>query len=897
MSDRAGAAGACTATAAAWCRWCRTWSTTPPSSWASRSSRSSRSGARRGGPLPVFFVRDNGVGIAPRHQERVFRLFDKLDAGERGHGRRARAREAHRRAAWRARLGRIARRGRWRQLLLHAACQGRTALESTGSAGVQRAMRPSVPTLPCAAARALVVLAVLGPHAAAGERPHATPDFERDVRPILAANCVSCHGPRQQESLLRLDTRGQALKGGMSGSVIVPGKQPGEPARPAPRRPGVRPACPTRSRRSPADRDRAHRGLDRRRARGRGRRAGRGPRAGQAALGLREAAPAGAARGARRGLGAQPDRRLRARAAREGGPRALARGLARDAPPPAEPRPHRPAADARGDRRVPRRHRAPDAYETLVDRLLASPHYGERWARPWLDLARYADTNGYEKDQRRTAWKYRDWVIDALNRDMPFDQFTIEQIAGDMLPDATRRAADRHRLPPQHACSTRRAASTSRSPASRRSSTASTRPAPSGSARTLACAQCHNHKYDPFSQKDYYRLLAFFDNGEYAVHGQGEEVGDTLDRRAGARARDARAGAPARGAAARGRGARARAREPRRSTPSSRRSSGRSPGRAPRVRRRSRRCARGAERRRRCRDARRRLAARLGRARGQGHLHRHGPRARSPGITAFRLEALPDPSLPQQGPGRASSGAFVVTALSVTRRRAAPLRLARAARPTSTRSAGRRRSSSTPTPRRAGASTADDEAGPARTSSSSRSRARSAPPSDATVARSRSRSSSRRRPRASEPRPLPALRPRRASRPFARAAAAGRGAARPRRRRPPSARRSRRQALVAWFRPLAPSLDAARDRARARSRPSSTTMKVATALVHAGARRLRAAVHAAARTAAASRAPASASTRRAGRARRARRRPAAEPPRPRALARRATTTRSPRASP
>ena len=80
---------------------------------------------------------------------------------------------------------------------------------------------------------------------------------------------------------------------------------------------------------------------------------------------------------------------------------------------------------------------SPGRIRALVDRLLASPHYGERWARPWLDLARYADTNGYEKDNRRAIWKYRDWVIDALNRDMPFDQFTIEQIAGDMLPNAT----------------------------------------------------------------------------------------------------------------------------------------------------------------------------------------------------------------------------------------------------------------------------------------------------------------------------------------------------------------------------------------------------------------------------------------------------------------------------
>ena len=78
---------------------------------------------------------------------------------------------------------------------------------------------------------------------------------------------------------------------------------------------------------------------------------------------------------------------------------------------------------------------SPDAYEKVVDRLLASPHYGERWARPWLDLARYADTHGFEKDPRRSIWPYRDWVINALNKDMPFDQFTIEQIAGDLLPE------------------------------------------------------------------------------------------------------------------------------------------------------------------------------------------------------------------------------------------------------------------------------------------------------------------------------------------------------------------------------------------------------------------------------------------------------------------------------
>src|SRR5262249_5689322 len=80
----------------------------------------------------------------------------------------------------------------------------------------------------------------------------------------------------------------------------------------------------------------------------------------------------------------------------------------------------------------------PDAYERVVDRLLASPHYGERWGRHWLDLARYADSDGYEKDTGRPwAWRYRHWVLDALNRDLPYDQFVIEQLAGDLLSDAT----------------------------------------------------------------------------------------------------------------------------------------------------------------------------------------------------------------------------------------------------------------------------------------------------------------------------------------------------------------------------------------------------------------------------------------------------------------------------
>ena len=93
--------------------------------------------------------------------------------------------------------------------------------------------------------------------------------------------------------------------------------------------------------------------------------------------------------------------------------------------------------------------KSPNAYEKVVDRLLASPRYGERMAARWLDAARYADTNGYQYDGERVMWRWRDWVIDAFNRNQPFDQFTLEQIAGDMLPNADARPEDRHRLQPQ----------------------------------------------------------------------------------------------------------------------------------------------------------------------------------------------------------------------------------------------------------------------------------------------------------------------------------------------------------------------------------------------------------------------------------------------------------------
>ncbi len=157
--------------------------------------------------------------------------------------------------------------------------------------------------------------------------------------------------------------------------------------------------------------------------------------------------------------------------------------------------------------------RHPDAYERLVDQLLASPHYGERWARRWLDLARYADTNGYEKDRQRSIWPYRDWVIKAFNADMPFDQFTIAQIAGDMLPNPTPSqivATGFHR-------NTMLNEEGGIDPLEFRFYSMTDRMAVTGTiwmGLTVQCAQCHTHKYDPITTKDYYSVMACMDNTE-----------------------------------------------------------------------------------------------------------------------------------------------------------------------------------------------------------------------------------------------------------------------------------------------------------------------------------------------------------------------------------------------
>jgi hypothetical protein len=158
----------------------------------------------------------------------------------------------------------------------------------------------------------------------------------------------------------------------------------------------------------------------------------------------------------------------------------------------------------------------PDAYERLVDRLLASPHFGERWGRHWLDLGRFAESDGYENDNLRPdAWRWRDWVIASFNADQPYDAFTVEQLAGDLLPDATaaqKVATGLHR-------NTLWNSAASGDKEEFRTYAVKDRAETTGAAwlgLTLGCASCHSHKYDPVSIREYYSFYAFFNATDHA---------------------------------------------------------------------------------------------------------------------------------------------------------------------------------------------------------------------------------------------------------------------------------------------------------------------------------------------------------------------------------------------
>lgn len=153
-----------------------------------------------------------------------------------------------------------------------------------------------------------------------------------------------------------------------------------------------------------------------------------------------------------------------------------------------------------------------DVYSRMVDRLLASPHFGERWGRHWLDLARYADSDGYEKDSPRPyAYLYRDWVIQAINRDLPFDRFSLEQLAGDLLPEAS----EEQRIATGFHRNTLTNKEGGVDQEEFRCKATVDRTSTTGTiwlGLTIGCAECHNHKYDPISQRDFYQLYAFFND-------------------------------------------------------------------------------------------------------------------------------------------------------------------------------------------------------------------------------------------------------------------------------------------------------------------------------------------------------------------------------------------------
>ena len=165
---------------------------------------------------------------------------------------------------------------------------------------------------------------------------------------------------------------------------------------------------------------------------------------------------------------------------------------------------------------------SPKNYEAQVDRLLKSKHFGEKWASGWLDLARYADSNGYQHDDLRTMWPYRDWVIKALNDDMPFDRFTIEQLAGDLLPNPSTSqlvATGFHRNVPTNFSGGSKVSEV-------RANILHDRVATTGAVwlgLTLECCQCHDHKFDAISQQEYYQFYAYFNQAipEVAQKGKG----------------------------------------------------------------------------------------------------------------------------------------------------------------------------------------------------------------------------------------------------------------------------------------------------------------------------------------------------------------------------------------
>ena len=327
-------------------------------------------------------------------------------------------------------------------------------------------------------------------------------DFQRDVRPVLADNCFACHGPdsNARQADLRLDTREGAFADRGGYRLIVPGDAAGSKlfVRMSHPQEIARMPPPSAERYpSPEQVETVRRWID------------QGaewsahwayepplrpaiPETAETTRAINEVDAFVLARLQEEGLGL----------AAEADGRTLLRRLSFDLtglpPDPAD------VADFLGDA-------SPDAYEKQVDRLLESPHYGERMAMQWLDLARYADTHGFHIDGRRDMWQWRDWVISAFNDNKPFDEFTIEQLAGDLLPQPTLDQKIATGFNRNHMINHEGGAIPAEYHTEYvvdRVETVST----VWMAMTMGCARCHDHKYDPITQKEFYEFYAFFNS-------------------------------------------------------------------------------------------------------------------------------------------------------------------------------------------------------------------------------------------------------------------------------------------------------------------------------------------------------------------------------------------------
>ncbi len=388
-------------------------------------------------------------------------------------------------------------------------------------------------------------------------------DFTKDIQPIFEATCWNCHGPKKEESGLRLDQRAAALKGGEHGAVIVAGQSAESLLIHAVSGLHDELKMPKKGEKLTAEQVGLLRAwID------------QGAKMPERIAGAKDPKDHWAFKAPVKPKVPVISKTVISKSVAEGRKTASlitdslitsknpidAFILARLEKENLQPSPEaekvtllrRLSLDLIGLPPTPRdvdaflEDKSKDAYEKAVEQLLASPHYGERWARHWLDAARYADSDGYEKDMSREMWPYRDYVVNAFNRDLPYNQFIIEQLAGDQLPNAKQDQIVATGFLRNSMVNMEGAID----PEQFRMEAMFDRMDAIGKAMlgvTIQCAQCHNHKFDPISQEEYYRLFAFLNNDHEArpviyspdqhmklaaLHRQRTEIEDDLKHRA-----------------------------------------------------------------------------------------------------------------------------------------------------------------------------------------------------------------------------------------------------------------------------------------------------------------------------------------------------------------------------